>query len=217
VSEPHAAIHTVPLWLWRAAVATLALVVVVGLAAALWLATRPVVKTTLTSVGTLGAWTPGPGASGSESGEWFVLRAQEPDRVAFATAGLELTDFVVEVRAAPQAGPDDAGYGLVVRYRDPNEFVALLIGADGYIAVGQMSGGVWRWRVPWQQWPHIRRGLSENLIRAECQADRCRFYVNDEFAFVIDALPAQGGFGPAVTSPEAAPFAAAFRDWRVWR
>jgi len=198
-------------------VVTLALVVVIGLAAALWLATQPVVKSTLTPAGTLGAWTPGPGASGSESGEWFVLRAQEPGRVAFATAGLELTDYVVEVRAAPQGGPDDASYGLVVRYRDPNEFVVLLIGADGYIAVGQMSGGTWRWRVPWQQWPHIRRGLSENLLRAECQADRCRFYVNGEFAFVIDAVPAQGTFGPAVSSPEAATFAASFRDWRVWQ
>ena len=197
--------------------AALALVLVIGLAAALWLATRPMVKTSLTPVGSLGAWTPGPGALGTESGEWFVLRAQEPGRVAFATAGLELADSVVEVRAAPQSGPDDAGYGLVVRYRDPDEFVALLIGADGYIAVGQMYAGTWRWRVPWQQWPHIRRGLSENLLRAECQAERCRFYVNDEFAFVIDAVPAQGRFGPAVNSPEAVTFAAAFWDWRVWR
>lgn len=210
-------VASAPLWLWRAAVAALALVVVIGLAAALWLATRPVVKGTLIPVESLGAWTPCPGALGTESGEWFVLRAQEANRVVCATAGLELADYVVEARAAAQGGPDDAGYGLVVRYRDPDEFVALLIGADGYIAVGQMSGGVWRWRVPWQQWPHIRRGKSENLLRADCQADRCRFYVNDEFAFAIDAVPARGRFGPAVISPEAATFSAAFWDWRVWQ
>lgn len=217
MSEPHPPTHTVPGWFWRATVATLSLVVVIGLAAALWLATRPVIKGALTPAGSLGVWTPSPGAWGTESGDWFVLRAQEANRVVYATGGLELTDYVVEARAAAQGGPDDAGYGLVVRYRDPDEFVALLIGADGYIAVGQMSGGVWRWRVPWHQWPHIRRGESENLLRAECQADRCRFYVNDEFAFAVDAVPAQGKFGPAVISPEAATFAAAFRDWRVWR
>jgi len=203
--------------LWRAAVMSLALVVVIGLAAALWLGTRPVVTGTPSLPGTLGAWTFGPAASGAESGGRLVLRAQEADQVAYATSDLLLTDFVAEVRAAPLSGPEDAGYGLVVRYRAPDEFVTLLIGADGYIAVGQMSGGAWRWRVPWQQWPHIRRGSSENLLRAQCHADRCQFYVNDEFAFAVDAVSPQGRVGPAAWSPEAGRFSAEFRDWRVWK
>lgn len=216
MSEPSSEPNTVPVWLWRVAVMSLALVIVVGLAAALWLGTRPVVKSATAPTGMLGAWTLGPGASGEGAGGRFVLRAQEANRVAYATGDLLLNDFTVEVHAAPLSGPDDAGYGLVVRHRGPDDFVALLIGADGYIAVGQMAGGVWRWRVPWQQWPHIRRGPSENLLRAQCRADRCRFYVNDEFAFEVDAVPTPGGVGPAVWSPEPDRFAAAFRDWRVW-
>jgi hypothetical protein len=206
----------VSLWLWRAAVTALASIVIVGLATALWLGTRPMATGTLAPASTIGTWTLGPGASGGESDGRFTLRAQEANRVVLATSELSLTDLAVQVRAVPLSGPADAGYGLVVRHRGPDEFVALLIGADGYIAVGQMSGGTWRWRAPWQQWPHIKRGLAENLLRAECRADRCRFYVNDEFAFEIDAVPAEGRVGPAVWSPEANRFAAVFRDWRVW-
>ena len=208
--------------LWRAVVATLAAVIGSGLAAALWLGTRPAVPGALepSSAQALGAWTLGPGASGGEGGGRFTLRAdaRQASRVAFATSELMLTDFSVEVRAALLDGPDDAGYGLVVRQRELDEFVTLLIGADGYIAVGQMSGGTWRWRVPWQQWPHIRRGASENILRAQCYADRCRFFVNAEFAFEVDGIPAQGRVGPAVWRPvEGSSPAALFQEWRVWK
>jgi hypothetical protein len=210
----------VPPWFWRATVGTLVFVIAIGLAATLWLGTRPEVTGTPISVSDLGKWTFGPGAAGGEAEGRFTLRAdaEQADHVAYATGELMLADFAVEACAAPLNGPDDAGYGLVVRHKGPDEFVALLIGADGYIAVGQMSGGEWRWRVPWQQWPHIRRGRAENILRAECRADRCRFYVNAEFAFEVDGVPAKGRIGPAVWDPEtSAGFAATFRDWRVWR
>jgi hypothetical protein len=101
------------------------------------------------------------------------------------------------------SGHDDAGYGLVVRHEVPDDFVILLIGPDGYIAIGQMRGGAWHWRVPWQQWPHIKRGEAENLLRAECRADRCRFSVNGEFAFEIDDVPARGQIGLSWNLPGA--------------
>jgi hypothetical protein len=210
----------VPLWLWRATVGTLAFVIAIGLAAALWLGTRPEVSGSSISVGNLGAWTLGPGAVGSEAGGQFTLRAnaEQTDPMAYATGELMLADFAVEVRVAPLNGPDDAAYGLVLRHSGPDEFVALLIGADGYIAVGQMSSGKWRWRVPWQQWPHIQRGQAENILRAECRADRCRFYVNGEFAFEVDGVPAEGRIGPAVWNPEAASGSATtFWGWHVWK
>jgi hypothetical protein len=207
----------VSLWLWRAAVTALVSIVIVGLAAALWLGTRPMATGTLAPASTIGTWTLGPGASGGESDGRFTLRAQEANRVVFATSELSLTDLAVQVRAVPLSGPADAGYGLVVRHRGPDEFVALLIGADGYIAVGQMSGGAWRWRVPWQQWPHIWRGSAENLLRAECRADRCRFFVNGEFAFGVDSLPTKGRIGPAIWKPtQADSVTAEFREWRLW-
>jgi hypothetical protein len=204
--------------LWRAIVGSLTLVIVAGLAAAVWLGTRPAVTGTPITTRDL-TWTFGPGASGGEDGGRFILRAnaEQARGVVYATGNLLLGDSVVQVRAARLSGPDDAGYGMIVRYRAPDEYMTLLIGGDGYIAVGQVSGGAWRWRVPWQQWPHIRRGAAENLLRAECRADRCRFFVNDEFAFEVDGVPIEGQIGPAVWKPaQADSVTAEFREWRVW-
>jgi len=214
----------VPRWLWRMIAGMLGLTIATGPMVALWLGTRPTVAgipiPSDHSGQVLGAWTLGSGASGSETNGQFTLRADlgQANRVVYAAGELMLDDFTVQVRTKLLAGPDDAGYGLVVRQHGSDEFTALLIGADGYIAAGQMSGGVWRWRVAWQQWPHIRRGTAENVLRAQCRVERCKFFVNDEFAFEIDGLPAQGRIGPALWSPtaESSP-AATFREWRIWK
>jgi hypothetical protein len=210
--------NSVSPWLWRATVGTLALVILVGLMSALWLGTRPLVTGTPISSRELGAWTFSSSASGSETDGALTLQTSEADRVAYAVNELSLANFTVQARATFISGPDDASYGLVVRYQRPDDFITLLIGPDGYIAVGQMSGGVWQWRVPWQQWPHIKRGTAENLLRAQCGADRCRFYVNDEFAFEASDVPARGKMGPAVWNPaKGASVSAVFREWRVWK
>ena len=205
-------------WLWRTTVGALTLIAAAGVATAVWLGTRPVVTGTPIATREL-TWAFGPGASGDQDDKRFILRADtaQAGSVAYATSDLLLGDSAVQVRATRLSGPDDAGYGVIVRYRAPEEFVTLLIGGDGYIAVGQMSGGAWRWRVPWQQWPHIRRGSTENLLRAECRADRCRFFVNGEFAFEVDNLATEGRIGPAVWKPtNTGDVSAAFQDWRLW-
>jgi hypothetical protein len=205
-------------WLWRAAVVALALAVSVGLMTALWLGTRPTVKGAPVRSHDLGAWTFSSGAVGSEADGSITLRATGgAGGLVYAVSEQRLTDFALEAHAIPLTGPDDTGYGLVVRYRDPDNFVSLLIGPDGYIAVGQMSGGMWRWQVPWQQWPHIKRGSIQNLLRAECHADRCRFYVNDEFAFEVSGVPGEGQAGFAVWNPGVSNVSAVFREWQLWK
>jgi len=204
-------------WLWRMAVVALVLIVTVGPVIALWLGTRPAVRGVSVPSRDLGVWTFGPGSSGSQASGSVALQATEANALAYAMSQPRLADCALEVRATPLIGPDDMGYGLVVRYQGPDDFVALLIGPDGYLAVGQMSGGVWRWRAPWQQWPHIKRGFTENLVRAECRADRCRFYVNDELAFEVDGVPDVGQIGFAVWNPDGSSVSAAFNEWQVWR
>jgi hypothetical protein len=213
-------IERVPDWLWRAAVGALVFVIAAGLALAVWLGTRPGVTGTPAPIEQLGAWTFGPGATGerSESGAELTLRTKEANRVVYAASQSALDDFTVQVRARLASGPDDAGYGLVVRSPAPDDFVAVFIGPDGYIAIGQMASGAWRWRVPWQQWPHIKRGPAENLLRAQCRADRCRFTINDELAFEVDGVPTRGQLGPAVWNPaQGENVSAVFREWQVWK
>ena len=209
---------SVPRWLWQATIGTLVLVVLAGLLAAWRLSAQPAATGADISTELLGSWTFGPGASGEADGEQLTLTTSEADRIVYAMGEPALTDFSVEVRARQLGGPDDAGYGLVARYQDRDDFVAMLIGPDGYLAIGQMSEGTWRWRVPWQEWPHIKRGLAENLLRAQCRADRCRFYVNDEFAFEVNDVPLRGQTGLAVWNPsDKTGVSAQFRGWQAWK
>lgn len=208
----------VPPWLWRAGVMVLALVAISGVTLALWLGTRPATTGASVPLPDLGRWTFGPGAAGEEAeGSITVRAAGQAGGLFYAVSEQHLADFAFEARAVPSSSPDDMGYGLVVRYRGPDDYVAFLIGPDGYIAVSQMSGGESHWRVPWQQWPHIKRGSTENLLRAQCRADRCRFYVNDEFAFEVSGVPGVGQTGFAVWSPGDSNVSAAFREWQMWR
>jgi hypothetical protein len=210
--------NLVPPWLWRAVVMVLVLVVIMGVTIVLWLGTRPATTGASLPLSDLGRWAFGPGAVGEEAdGSITVRAAGKASGLLYAVSEQPLADFAFEARAAPLSGPDDIGYGLVVRYRGLDDYVALLIGPDGYIAVGQMSGGEWRWRVPWQQWPHIKRGSTENLVRAQCRADRCRFYVNEEFAFEVSGVPGAGQTGFAVWNPEGSNVSAVFRHWQMWR
>lgn len=215
--------HHVPDWLWRATVGALALVIAGGVSAALWLGSRPVTSGQPLAVSDWG-WTPGPGATLTTVNGRLVLRADAITGTAYAVGAATLPG-AIQVRAARSDGPEDMGYGLVAGWRGPDEFTALLIGGDGYIAVGQMRAGAWRWRVPWQQWPHVRRGQADNLLRAECGAgcgagcgaERCRFWVNGEFAFEVDSVDVSGQVGPALWLPVSNPTSAAFWDWQMWK
>ena len=206
----------VPLWLWRATLGALASVVLIGLAAALWLGTRPVARGRPVPTDLLSVWNLRPGAAGGPEGERFLLRT-DTQGIVYVTAEPTFENVSFQLRARWLGGPDDAGYGLIVRYRGPQDFSALLVAGDGYIAAGEMADGVWRWHVPWRQWPHIRRGSLENLLRAECSTGVCRFFVNDELAFELESSSPQGRIGLAVWVPEPGSGSlAAFRQWQAW-
>jgi hypothetical protein len=82
------------------------------------------------------------------------------------------------MQAGVVAGPPDNGYGIVVGSAD--EMTAFLVGGDGYFSVQRRIDGRWSEAQPWRQWPHVRRGGAVNMLRIECHAAACAFYVNDE-------------------------------------
>ncbi|MBN1179463.1 MAG: hypothetical protein JXD18_09640 [Anaerolineae bacterium] len=156
-----------PSWLWKGAVAALALVLAGGglLATALgagwgsphagtpptWRADRPITLTASTSDPVQRY----PLAGGSDA-------------------------FSLEVVAQPVSGADFNGYGLAVGT------TAFAIGGDGYTAVLATDGVAEAPRVPWQAFPHIHRGASPNRLRVTCDGHTCEFRINDELAATVD-------------------------------
>ena len=87
--------------------------------------------------------------------------------------------------------------------KDTQGFVAFLVSADGYFRVSDYRNGVWIDQVPWTTWPHIRRDGAPNLLRAECRGETCAFFVNDEWTWQAESIPATAQVGVVAAGAEA--------------
>lgn len=105
-----------------------------------------------------------------------------------ALLGQSGSDFTFEVVARPIAGPDSGfySYGLIYRAQDADHYYAFAVGGDGYYAVLRVEGQQETVLIPWQQFPHIRRGQQANRLRVRCADVTCRFTINDEHAVTIE-------------------------------
>lgn len=97
-------------------------------------------------------------------------------------------DFTLEILAEPLAAPESGfyGYGLVYRAQDTAHYYAFAVGGDGYYAVLRVDGAQEVALVPWQQFPHIRRGRQPNRLRVTCAGAVCEFAINDEYAATVE-------------------------------
>ena len=121
-----------------------------------------------------GAWLDGAvlqvkyGSGASEEVVWSVL-----DR--------KFRDFDLRVTAQLAEGPEDQNqFGVIFRYRDPDDFYIFRITADGYYSLVKVRDGVQEKISDWGVSEAIHQGNAPNVIRVVGQGDRFRFYVNGE-------------------------------------
>lgn len=97
-------------------------------------------------------------------------------------------DFAYEVVLRPDVAGETAlvEYGLIYRAQDLANHYAFLVGVDGYYTVQKVEAGRRTPLVPWQQFPHIRRGLDRNRLLVACDGPVCSFRINDEAVVTVD-------------------------------
>lgn len=154
-------------------VALLAAVMVVGLIVALalgWNSPRPL------------------GAPDWEAADLPHRMAVAPDTTSLKLLGHPSGDFTLEVTVLPltEPGRDFYNFGLVYRAQDRSHYYAFALGTDGYYAVLRVDGDRVEPLIPWQQFPHIRRGQQQNRLLAACSGAACTFRINDEYAATIE-------------------------------
>lgn len=128
-------------------------------------------------------------------------------------------DFALEVVAQPVAAPASGyyGYGLVYRAQDPGRYYVFAVGGDGYYALLRVEGDEETSLVPWQQFPHIRRGLEFNRLRVTCGGAVCELAINDEWAATIEEpMWLSGDIGLAVMGYDG-PVTVEFTSARLWQ
>ncbi len=107
------------------------------------------------------------------------LLVKVPNRLAWASAGREFSDFHLAVEATQVAGPDDNEYGILVRVRDADHFYRFSISGDGYYQVSKYDGEEWVvLSGDWTPSDAIRMGVATNLLEVVCQGTTMTFLAN---------------------------------------
>ena len=107
------------------------------------------------------------------------LLVKVPNRLAWASAGREFSDFRLAVEATQVAGPDDNEYGVLVRMRDADHFYRFSISGDGYYLVSKYDGGAWEvLNGDWTSSDAIHLGAVTNLLEIVCRGVTMTFLVN---------------------------------------
>ena len=136
----------------------------------------------------------GNGVERGEADGELVLRVIDAQTDAWSTySGANFSDMIVEVDARKTAGPDLNNYGVMCRYKDPDNFYFLQLGSDGTYAISRYLDGEGKMLVDWAKSSAINTGEGVNHIRAECVGNTLSLYVNDAFlTSVVDSGLGQG-------------------------
>ncbi len=142
-----------------------------------------------------------------------------PDSAAVSLFDQRVTDFTFEILARPVSGPSSGfyGYGLVYRAEDRGRYYAFAVGGDGYYAVLRVDGEGEVSLIPWQQFPHIRRGFQENRLRLTCAGAVCDLTINDEYAATVEDGTALSGHVGILVIAFDDPVTVEFSSAALWR
>ena len=105
---------------------------------------------------------------------------QSSNRLAWAFAQREFSDFRVSVEATQVGGPDDNGYGVLARMQDADHFYSFSISGDGYYRISKYDEGEWQVLSgdDWLPSDAIHLGAATNLLEVVCQGATMTFSVN---------------------------------------
>jgi hypothetical protein len=130
---------------------------------------------------------------------------------------LNFTDFILEVEATKEAGPDDNVFGLAVRKIDNSNYYAFLLSSDGYYQVAKRENSSWPYVSEWTKSSAIKTGNSTNLIKVTGKGDKLALYANGEkLADYNDSSFSYGGLGLYAGTQSEGNVTIGFDNLKVW-
>jgi hypothetical protein len=160
------------------------------------------------------------GITDYENGVYMIqVNIPETDMWSNPNKAVLPDDVVIEVTASKTGGPDDNNYGLICRYQDEKNFYFLIISSDGYYGIGKVKEGnqtlVNRTEMPPSN--EIKQGSNTNRIRADCEGNTLKLYVNGILLDTQEDVDfTTGSVGLLVGSFEEAGVEIRFDDFMVW-
>lgn len=130
--------------------------------------------------------------------EGFLITLNRSRYLLWSTVGKKYDNVRLDVDASWVGGGGDNSFGLICRYRAADHFYAFVITADGYYAIRKrtpetgfsvITGG-------YQYSEEILQSSQVNHLRADCNLDRLRLFVNGVLlAEVVDKDISSGNVG----------------------
>lgn len=128
----------------------------------------------------------------------YRIRVDKTNWLFWATAGLTFSDVSVEVEATRIGGPEVNEFGVICRYVDEDNFYYFVITSDGFYAIFRYvdNESDFIGMNDYRPTDAVNQGAATNRIRAVCQGDTLRLFVNDQLvADVQDGAHAAGDIG----------------------
>ena len=122
----------------------------------------------------------------------------------------------IELEARALSDEPFNGYGLILGGATSEQYTLFAVGSDGYYALLAVEGDETSSLVPWQQFPHVRRGQQANRLRAACHERGASFYINDEFAVALEQPVCAGGHVGLWLRGFESPVAVRFNHLHLW-
>ncbi len=127
------------------------------------------------------------------------------------------TDFVLEVEASKEEGPDDNVYGVYTRGIESGSYYAFLISSDGYFDFQKKEKNNWTAASNWTKSSAINTGDAKNVITVMCRENRFGFYANGQKLgeYTDDSFP-YGGLGLYAGTQAEGNLTIGFDNLKVW-
>jgi hypothetical protein len=118
----------------------------------------------------------------------YQVSVDSPNYDLWAVSGHAYRDVRLEVDTARLAGPQENRFGLVCRYKDPENFYFFVISSDGYQAIGKVIRGAQTLlsQDMLEYSPAVLTGESLNHLRFDCIGSELSAYVNQQPVSTVD-------------------------------
>jgi hypothetical protein len=113
----------------------------------------------------------------------YQMKVQATNMLVWSLPHIDFQDVLIRVEGVRMAGPSNNVYGVLCRYRDPENFIFFMIASDGYAGIGQYSEGQKELLNHETLLPtDAITDIDEvNLIQAACIGEDLTLWVNGEF------------------------------------
>ena len=131
-----------------------------------------------------------------EGGLRFIIN--EPHYDYWSRPGRWYGDVSIETMVTLKNGSSDNDFGLICRFQDDRNFYMFLASSDGYAGIVKVKDGNYEVisGTSLEYTAEVARGQASNLLRAECDGTRLKFFVNDvQVAAADDSAFPEGDIG----------------------